>query len=169
MLIETGIASVEIKALAARLGVTRGGFYWRFRDRQDLLDQLLKHWANRNTRPFLLAAERAGTPKERYLRLVRLWLAEKDFDPALDTAVRQWAVTDEAVAAQMREADEARIAAFARIFEAAGEDSLDAMVRARIVYFHQVGYYALGLKETPEDRRKLAPVYNRLLTRFFDD
>ena len=30
--------------LAKRCGVTKGSFYWHFRDRQDLLQAILEHW-----------------------------------------------------------------------------------------------------------------------------
>ncbi|MBN8955202.1 MAG: helix-turn-helix transcriptional regulator [Rhizobiales bacterium] len=43
-LIEEGIAAVKVDRLAKRLGVTRGGFYHNFKDRGDLLTQLLHHW-----------------------------------------------------------------------------------------------------------------------------
>src|SRR5580693_7668510 len=44
-LIEEGTAGVEINKLANRLGVSRGGFYWFFKSREQLLDELLAHWA----------------------------------------------------------------------------------------------------------------------------
>lgn len=168
MLIEGGIAAVQINPLAARLGVTRGGFYWRFRNRQDLLNHLLLDWQNTNTRSLLMAVERSGTPRERFRRLVRLWLDETEFDPRLDTAVRQWGTIDQVVAAQVHQADDERIAALTRIFVDAGQEAIEAMVRARIVYFHQVGYYTLGIKETPQQRRKLMPYYTHILTAFED-
>jgi len=166
MLMEGGIAAVQINALAQKLGVTRGGFYWRFRNRQDLLDHLLLDWQNSNTRKFLMALDRAGTPQERYRRIVRMLIEERDFNPALDAAVRQWGQVDKDVGDKVREADLQRIEALQRLFFEAGEDKQDAMVRARIVYFHQIGYYALDMRETREERRALAPIYDRILTGF---
>ena len=43
LLIREGIAGVKIDRLAKRLGVTRGGFYWRFTGLNDLLDARLGH------------------------------------------------------------------------------------------------------------------------------
>lgn len=166
MLIEGGVASVQINSLALRLGVTRGGFYWRFRNRQDLLDHLLADWRNTNTRAFLLAFERAGTPQERYRRMVRMFIDERDFNPALDAAIRQWGGFDAGVAEQVQTADEERIAALHRLFLDAGQEDEEAMIRARIVYFHQIGYYALGIRESRERRRMLAPLYDKILTGF---
>src|SRR5882724_417439 len=45
-LIEEGTAGVEINKLAKRLGVSRGGFYWFFKSRTQLLDELLADWAS---------------------------------------------------------------------------------------------------------------------------
>ena len=165
-LIEGGIAAVQINALAQKLGVTRGGFYWRFRNRQDLLDHLLLDWHDRNTRHFLMALERTGTPEERYRRMVRMFIDERDFNPALDSAIRQWGSVDPAVGDKVREADEQRIQSLKRLFVEAGQDEEESLVRARIVYFHQIGYYALDMRETRDQRRALAPIYDRILTGF---
>jgi AcrR family transcriptional regulator len=166
MLIEGGVAAVQINPLAARLEVTRGGFYWRFRNRKDLLDHLLEDWRGSNCRAFMMALERAGSPQERYRRLVRLLVDEKDFDPALDTAIRQWGTVDAEVRKIVNQVDNERIGGFVKIFLEAGQDSTEAMVRARVVYFHQVGYYALGIDESRAERRRLVSTYDRILTGF---
>src|SRR4051812_33980614 len=51
-LIEEGTAGVEINKLAKRLGVSRGGFYWFFKSRKQLLDELLDYWASSSTQLF---------------------------------------------------------------------------------------------------------------------
>src|SRR5450631_1052683 len=48
-LIEEGTAGVEIKKLAKRLGSSRGGFYWFFKDRAHLLKELLAYWERSST------------------------------------------------------------------------------------------------------------------------
>jgi hypothetical protein len=45
-----------------------------------------------------------------------------------------------------------------------GEDQMMALARARVIYFHQIGYYALAFEESLEDRFALAPYYHRILT-----
>jgi hypothetical protein len=44
-----------------------------------------------------------------------------------------------------------------------GFEPTEAMVRARVIYFHQVGYYALAFRESNADRRKLLPFYSKIL------
>lgn len=168
MLIEGGIASVQVSPLAARLGVTRGGFYWRFENRQDLLDHLLEDWEKSNAKHFLEQLAKPGAPSRRLQRLVNLWMEEKNFDPRLEAAIRHWATIDGHVRERVHAVDRCRIAAIADIFIQDGRDQIEAEVRARILYFHQVGYYALDLGETIELREKLMPHYTRIMAGFKD-
>ena len=43
----TGVEGVRVEVLAKNLGVTKGGFYRRFRDRAALLDGMLQNWSDR--------------------------------------------------------------------------------------------------------------------------
>ncbi|MDX8356511.1 TetR/AcrR family transcriptional regulator [Sphingopyxis terrae] len=165
-LIREGVEAVKIDRLARACNVTRGGFYWRFKSREDLLDQLLKDWRTSNTTPFLAALSGPGTPAERYRSLIRLWLDEHDFNPDYDTAVRNWANSSPKVAAVVHTVDDIRMDALRGVFLDAGYDEDEALVRARITYFHQVGYYALGLNEAQKARAGLADIYYRILTGF---
>jgi AcrR family transcriptional regulator len=165
-LIAEGVEAVKIDRLAKACGVTRGGFYWRFKSRADLLDQLLKDWRASNTTPFLAAISGPGTPAERYRALIRLWIDEKDFNPDYDTAVRNWALTSRKVADVVHTVDDIRMDALRRLFLDAGYEENEALVRARITYFHQIGYYALGMNEATPTRAGLVDIYYRILTGF---
>jgi AcrR family transcriptional regulator len=164
-LIAEGTAGVEINKLAKRLGVTRGGFYWFFRSRQQLLDELLSLWSERGTELF----ERVINLKKRdglreYRALTDVWVDEKEYDPKWDGAVRDWARTSAEVLKTVRAVDEKRIAIIEKIFLAMGYKGRHAHVRARVMYYHQVGYYALGVRETRKQRHKLLPFYAEVLT-----
>lgn len=39
-----------------------------------------------------------------------------------------------------------------------------ADIRARVMYYHQVGYYARGVRESRKKRRTLIPYYTKVLT-----
>jgi AcrR family transcriptional regulator len=162
-LIDGGILAVRIGRLAQRLRVTRGSFYWHFTDHADLLRQLLESWADSNTAPFerVLRTQSGGVAQ--YQAIVDLWISETEYDPKLDTAVREWARVSASVAAAMRRADHRRIAILRQVFLNAGHADPDASIRARVTYFHQVGYYALGFRESRQRRRDLAPLYAAVL------
>ena len=64
----------------------------------------------------------------------------------------------------MREVDDARIRLLLEIFENFGYSGLYAEMRARVTYYHQVGYYAMHVREAREHRVELAPFYADILT-----
>lgn len=164
-LIEEGTAGVEVNKLAKRLNVTRGGFYWFFDSREQLLDALLDLWAQTSTVLFervATAANKSGLQK--FQALVDLWIAEKDYDPKWDGAVRDWARTSPKVLDTVHAVDEQRIEFIEKVFQDLGYTGKEANVRARVTYYHQVGYYALGVRESRRRRLELLPYYTKILT-----
>lgn len=164
--IRGGVSAVKVDKLAKTLKVTRGGFYWRFDGRPDLLDALVEDWRATNSSSMLAALRGPGTPMERFRSLMDVWISEKGFDPAFDMAMRDWARVSPKVAKIVGEVDDERIEAFHQLFLAAGYSDDEAFIRARIVYFHQVGYYAMGVKEERQRRMTLAEIYFKVLTGF---
>ena len=164
-LIDEGTAGVEINKIAKRLGVSRGGFYWFFKNRQQLLDELLAHWADTGTVLFERILKGGGRDGMGEVRaLIHLWIDESDYDPRWDGAVRDWARTSAAVLKVVESVDRKRIAILERMFLHLGFRGLDAQIRARVAYYHQVGYYALGIRESRARRLKLMPFYVKALS-----
>ncbi len=164
-LISGGIDSVKIGLLAKDLGVTRGSFYWHFKDRGHLLDVMLASWHSFSLGVFddLLPKE-GSCGMDEFLRLVHLWIDEEHFDAGLEAAIRDWARVSEDVAEVVKDVDEGRIKAIKRIFLDFGYEDDEAFIRARITYFHQVGYYTIGYNETLDERMALLPLYVSVLT-----
>jgi AcrR family transcriptional regulator len=163
-LIEEGIHGVKVDRLAQRLGVTRGGFYKHFADRGALLERLLDLWEAQNV--FALELPPLKTRQSARDALVRLTdrLIEEDgFDPRFDLAVRDWARTDKRAAWAVERVDAKRIDLLRRLFLAIGCDDEEAAMRARVFYYHQIGYYALGVKQTTAERKRMLPLYMRIL------
>ncbi len=164
-LIEDGTAGLEINKLAKRLRSSRGGFYWFFKSRAQLVAELLDYWAETSTIPFeRIARSPQLTALEKYLAIVRLWIDEAEYDPRWDGAVRSWAPTSESVRAVVAAVDQKRITLFERIFLEMGYRGKEANVRARITYYHQVGYYAMDVHESHRERLALVPYYVKVLT-----
>jgi AcrR family transcriptional regulator len=159
-LIEGGIAALKIERLAAAMGVTIGSFYWHFTKRDDLLAALLDDWRTTNSASMIQAATRDDrSPSDRFDAFIRIWIEETGYSSAYDSAVREWGRSSETVRAAVREVDLTRIRLLRTIYSDLGYDDDRAEVRARIAYFHQVGFYALGLRDDEAVRLKLRPLY----------
>lgn len=166
VLIDEGISGVKVDRLAKKASVTRGGFYYRFKSLDGLLDALLEHWRATNHQPLIDALTITGTPAERFQSLIHLWLEERDYDPDYDTAIRAWSRVSPKAAAAVHLIDDKRIEALKQLFLDAGYEEDEAFVRARVTYFHQVGYYAMGVRASDQRREELSELYYRILTGF---
>ena len=148
LLIEEGIDAVRITRLAEALEVTRGSFYWHFKDRDDLCAAMMAYWERTNTAAVLSSVEHSESLADGILALFDAWLDVARFDPKLDSAMRDWARRSGDVKRAVEQADAARVEAISALFEAYDYGPEEARIRARVIYFGQVGYYALGIEET---------------------
>ena len=155
-----GVARVAILPLSEKLGVSRSSFYWYFRDRAELVDALLKRWEALNTRSIVTQAlAPAATINEGVCNIFRCWVNPRIFSPRLDFAVREWARISAEARAALDAADRERTAAIQNMFERFGYERRDALVRARVLYYTQIGYYALDIREPLAARLALTPHY----------
>ena len=161
-LIKGGIAGVKVAPLAEAIGLTTGSFYWHFKDRGDLLAGLLEDWAATNTEALARACA-IDDPDAAIDALVEVWITEAGFSSAYDLAMRDWARVSKKVDVVVRRVDRARLAMIEGIFRRLGYDRHRANVRARVMYYHQVGYYALRIVEGRKLRHSLLPFYMEVL------
>ena len=141
-LVSGGSEAVAIEPLARDVGVTKGSFYWHFRDRPALLVALLADWEDRATVPLLDRLKRmGGGPADRLAALMATVAAEGG--GSLDPAMRAWAQNDSRAAASVGRVDAARLAYIAGEFRALGFAPAAAWTRARLLYLHLLGEHAL--------------------------
>ena len=109
-LITEGKDALKIERLAKKLNVTRGGFYWHFRGRDDLLDALLKSWEQETNVLFeqALQGDHADGMSE-FCALCRSWVNEDVYNPAYDSAVRDWARVSNRAEKAVKRVDRKRI------------------------------------------------------------
>jgi AcrR family transcriptional regulator len=74
-LAEGGLAAVAVEPVAARLGVTKGSFYWHFSNRQALIDAALALWET-YTEEIIKGLEKIGDPAERMRTLLESALSD---------------------------------------------------------------------------------------------
>lgn len=165
VLVSDGVEQVKVLTLGARLGVSRSSFYWYFKSRQDLLDALLDHWMATNTRALVAQAEApAETITGAVCNVFRCMVSDALFDTRLDFAIRDWARRAATVRRVLELSDTQRVQALASMFRRFGYDGTEAFVRARVLYYMQVGYDDADLNETLAERLRLVPHYLRVFT-----
>jgi len=152
LLLKEGIYSVQVTTLAKALGVTRGSFYWHFETRDQLLDSLIAEWRARNTQVIVKAVAESESLEAGILDLFSIWSDHRQFDPELDKAIRNWSNSSPQVWELLQQEDESRVDAIAGFFSRFDYTPNEAFIRARILYFTQLSYYSLNIRERDEKR-----------------
>lgn len=165
MLTENGVDAVKVMPLAKRLGVSRTGFYWHFKDRDALLDAMVQRWEDKNTGNLVARTEAyAETIAEAMFNLFDCWLDDTLFDAKLDLAIRNWARNDPALQTRLSEADQTRARAVQAMFERFGFTPAQAEARAMTVVYTQIGYISMQVFEDRESRIERMPDYVEVYT-----
>jgi AcrR family transcriptional regulator len=162
----SGVEGVRVELLAESLGITKGGFYRRFRDRRALLDALLETWQ----RGRIAAIEKQtalgnADARDRLRSLIRLY--SERLNPAgiaIELAIRQWARSDAAAVSAVTRVDAARLSNVAQLYRALGLATEDAQARAILLYSFIFGQSLLFLGEAPRKRASLIAACADVLT-----
>jgi AcrR family transcriptional regulator len=161
-----GIDNVRVEVLAERLGVTKGGFYRRFKDRRALLDTMLETWRDGRISAIQRQAEEGGkTPVDRLRFLSKIYTERaNEQGMAIELAIRQWARGDDTAAAAVAAVDVARLKASASLFQSAGMSAQDADARAVLFYAFLFGQSMMFIDESPRKRASLIAACIKALT-----
>jgi AcrR family transcriptional regulator len=156
-LARSGIEGVRIEVLAKNLGVTKGGFYRRFRDRGALLEGMLEDWREGRIAAIEQQANLEGeSARERLAALIHLYSERMNTEGmAIELAIRQWARTDEAAAEAVASVDAARLKNVGQLYRATGLDADAADAKAFLFYCFVFGQSLLFLEAGQRKRVQL--------------
>ena len=159
-LIEEGIDQVKVMLLAKKLKVSRASFYWYFSDKDALHNELINYWSQMNTQVVVRQALKpAPSIIEAVANIFSCWMDERSFSPKLDASIRAWAHQDKCISEQVDLQDQQRLNAIKSMYLNHGYTDAEAFIRARVLYFMQIGYYALEIQEPFETRLSYFELY----------
>jgi AcrR family transcriptional regulator len=156
-LARSGVAGVRVEVLAKNLGVTKGGFYRRFKDRAALLQAMLTRWSTGRIAAIAQQADRAGvSPRQRLTALMKLYSERMNTEGmAIELAIRQWARTDETAAQAVASVDAARLKTVGQLYRATGLSPEEAEAQAFLFYSFIFGQSLLVLERGQRKRAQL--------------
>lgn len=134
-----GPEGVRVEALAARLGVSKGGFYWHFEDRAALLAEMLDHWEQSVVGDVIAEIEREpGEPRAKLRHLFKLASTSVGLLP-VELAMRDWSRRDGDVAARLHRVDNRRMEYLRSLFGPICVDEDDAEARSILAFSLFIG------------------------------
>jgi AcrR family transcriptional regulator len=135
-----GPDAVRIESLARTLGVTKGGFYGTFDDRNALLDELLDAWERGSVDDVIDRVEAGGGDAvDKLRRLSALAGARRGQALKIDLAVRDWARREPRVARRLKRVDNRRMDYLRALFSPIAASPDDVEVRALLFYALWIG------------------------------
>ena len=146
------VDDVRVEVIARELGVTKGSFYWHFKNRQDLLERILDHWTHWATVQITRWARSEGqTARDRLVWLLSLPARSRPdrHGADIELAIRNWARQDPLAAETVKIVDAMRAGFFRELL---GELDLDADKRAERVAIAQSFMLGEALLKTGQDR-----------------
>ena len=140
-LADEGLSGMRVEALAKRFGVTKGSFYWHFKDRQDLFDAMLQTWKDGRIRDIdKQRAMPAGNESEQLQQIIEIYSANRNRKGiSIELAVRDWARRDPQASAVVEEVDTYRLESACKLFVATGLSDSEAKSRSLLLYAYVFG------------------------------
>lgn len=164
VLANEGVSGLRVELIAKRCGVTKGSFYWHFRDRQALLDGVLQHWKEGRIRDIeKTTSVTPGQERNQLQYAIEVYGASRNRKGmAIELAVRDWARHDEQAAKVVEEVDLYRLECTRRLFVAAGMSDAEAKSRSLLLYACVFGLSLMHYGHFDDD---LAGLKNRITER----
>lgn len=140
-----GPDAVRVESLAARLGVSKGGFYWHFADRAALIDELLESWEQTVVGDVVAQVEDGPPePRAKLRRLFELAVAAPSDLLPMELAIRDWARRDKAVAERLHRVDNRRMEYLRALFRPICADEDDVEARSTLAFSLFVGSHFIA-------------------------
>ena len=149
LLAREGVEALRVERIARALGISKSGFYWHFKDREDLRSQIIDHWIHEYTEVVINNPEvQQGDPRSRLRNAMRMIL-EYDLT-RYEVPIRSWADADPAIARLVQKAYRGRLVFIGGIFREMGFGEEETEMRSRLF----VCYHTWERATFPKDSKK---------------
>jgi AcrR family transcriptional regulator len=162
MLGENGLDGVRVEPLARRLGVTKGSFYWHFKDRQQLVEALLDRWFSIWDDQMSPRMEQAANPADRVWALFESVVGRVTRGQTV--SLRMLSHSDVDVARRIEERDGQRLSFLMEQLVTIGFSSDEARVRGQVYQTIMTGEYLRSGGLPLEERIARARSYHLMLS-----
>ncbi len=162
-----GPQGIRVEAIARELKVSKGSFYWHFKDVAALKLAMLTHWSKAGTGDVIDAVEL--NQSEAQAQLFALIELSASFDRVefggvlAEAAIRDWARYFPLAAATLKSVDQLRLAFVASLFQRVGFGELEAKSYARLLYAGLIGMAHLAHQELADMKRDMRALLEMIL------
>ncbi|MFD7167230.1 TetR/AcrR family transcriptional regulator [Streptomyces violascens] len=163
-----GPEAVRIELLAQALGVSKGGFYGYFKNRDALLTEMLDTWEREVAEAVIERVESGGGGAR--ARLERLFaIATAGQGPTMgvvpELAIRDWARRDDDVARRLRRVDNRRMEYLRSLFGGICRDEGEVEARSMLAFSLRIGEHFIAADHVGRSRAEVMELTREWLLR----
>ena len=131
-----GFDALKADALARKLGISRGSFYWHFTDLSTFHARVIEHWKQAATEAIIVDIERYRLPEQRFDALLHHAFGH---GALLEIRMRTWAENNVQAQRAVSDIDRRRREYIEHLLVEAGVAPTLAATRAQLVYWTYLG------------------------------
>ncbi len=162
-----GEGAIKVEPIARQMQVSKGSFYWHFKDLNGLKASMLAHWAKVATFEAIAQVEmEEDEGRARLFALIDLATGPQNKEyggSSAEAAIRNWARFDKKAAGVVKKIELARLGFVAELFEQAGQSAERAQQNARLLYGAMIGLEQLPGANGVKTRKGLGLLLEKLL------
>ena len=153
LLAKEGVTGLRVELLAKSLKVTKGSFYWHFKDRDDLLKAVLDTWKTGRIRDITKQTRaEAGEELAQLHHVIDVYSASRNHrGMMIELAVRDWARRDEIASRVVEEVDAWRLECTRELFTRCGVPLAEASSRSVLLYAYVFGISLMSPERFTDD------------------
>lgn len=148
LLVDEGVGALKVARLCRELGVTKGSFYWHFDDLESLKKAVADLWCTQTRATLTEMAALGDLPPLERIRTMAAQLVD-DRSWSVERALRDWARSDEQVAATIAASEQHVFGLVQEALEQLGHDARSARMRAGLLTYAGIGF-AHGQQSLPK-------------------
>lgn len=141
MLAQQGAERVRIMPIAEELSVTKGSFYWHFKNLDEYHVSLIQEWERRDTLQAIAFVESMQGDAQSKLQCWITGASMSDFHIA--KAIRAWSISNPMIAEVQSRVDQKRIDFLKKLLREVGWPKEDADTLANWTYWAFIGFSTL--------------------------
>jgi len=136
-----GVANVKVETLAKSLRVTKGSFYWHFKDRDDLLQEMLIYWRRNLTDKIANNIQKLTEPRQKLIHLIEVASGKRPDVPGgrIEHSLREWAHSSDIARAAVANVDAERLKIITAVYRELGLSPAKAKIASLMMLSHLIG------------------------------
>lgn len=163
-----GAGALRVEPIARSLKVSKGSFYWHFKDLKALQAAMLQHWVAVGTQAIVDDSAAANGSARAALQKLLDLMTDDRHEPyggiSAESAIREWARLDRRVAQVTRAVDQKRLAHLGGLLQDLGLKPAAARSGANLIYGALIGLEHLEHQGLAHKRKELRVLLDHLVS-----